>query len=210
MTNSVLRAHEELKTHNSIDIAFSGSTLVSVLIRGDLALCANVGDSRAVIGRYENGNWKTIELSEDQKPDSPGEQARLEAAGGLVQAFKDMNGDDCGPARIWIKGSKPPIPGLAMSRSIGDSVAAQAGVIANPIITEHRITPADKFLILASDGVWEFLSSERVVDIVSAYWTQKNIDSACDHVVRDSVRYWKQEDEVIDDITIIVIYLNVT
>ena len=44
-----------------------------MLIRGDLALCANVGDSRAVVGRYSEGDWKTIELSEDQKPDSPEE-----------------------------------------------------------------------------------------------------------------------------------------
>ena len=58
-----------------------------------------------------------------------------------------------------------------MSRSLGDSVAAQAGVIATPVIKEHRITSEDKFMVLASDGVWEFLSSERVVNIVSAYWT---------------------------------------
>ena len=85
--------HDDLKSHNTIDITFSGSTLTSVLIRGNLALCANVGDSRAVIGRLEEGKWKTIELSQDQKPDNPEEKARLEAAGGLIEAFKDMNNE---------------------------------------------------------------------------------------------------------------------
>jgi serine/threonine protein phosphatase PrpC len=117
--------------------------------------------------------------------------------------------EDIGPARVWVNGSSPMVPGLAMSRSIGDGIAAKVGVIATPEIFEHRLTPNDKFLIIASDGIWEFISNETAVNIVSTYWSQGNIDSACEHLVRDSVRFWKQEDEVIDDITIIIVYLNV-
>ena len=50
-------------------------------------------------------------------------------------------------------------PGLAMARSIGDSIASKIGVIADPVVTEHRLKPEDKFIIIASDGLWEFLSS---------------------------------------------------
>jgi serine/threonine protein phosphatase PrpC len=62
------------------------------------------------------------------------------------------------------------IPGLAMSRSLGDSVAATVGVIPDPDIQEHRLTPDDKFLIIASDGIWELISNEKAVSIVSTYW----------------------------------------
>jgi serine/threonine protein phosphatase PrpC len=65
-----------------------------------------------------------------------------------------------GPARVWLKDQD--IPGLAMSRSFGDEVAASAGTIAHPEIIEWKLTPEDKFLILASDGVWEFIDSEEV------------------------------------------------
>jgi serine/threonine protein phosphatase PrpC len=58
-----------------------------------------------------------------------------------------------------------------MSRSMGDGVAASVGVIAEPEIMEYRLTPEDKFLVLASDGVWEFISNEKCVDIVSCYWS---------------------------------------
>ena len=62
-----------------------------------------------------------------------------------------------GPERVWLKNED--IPGLAMSRSFGDQVAARVGVNAVPEITEMRMTPSDKIIILASDGVWEFLEN---------------------------------------------------
>lgn len=75
-----------------------------MLLRGDLILCANTGDSRAVIGRKTGSKWEAIALSEDQKPDLPTERARIEANGGMVEAFKE-GPLDVGPARVWIKGS---------------------------------------------------------------------------------------------------------
>jgi serine/threonine protein phosphatase PrpC len=42
-----------------------------------------------------------------------------------------------------------------MSRSFGDYVASQVGVIAIPEIIKHTIRPQDKFLVIASDGIWE-------------------------------------------------------
>jgi serine/threonine protein phosphatase PrpC len=49
-----------------------------------------------------------------------------------------------------------------MSRSFGDRVAASVGVIAEPEITEYKFHEEDKFMIIASDGVWEFIESEEV------------------------------------------------
>jgi serine/threonine protein phosphatase PrpC len=69
-----------------------------------------------------------------------------------------------GPPRVWIK--QQDIPGLAMTRSFGDEVASTVGITAMPEITEWQLTPEDKFLILASDGVWEFLESEEVLFIL--------------------------------------------
>ena len=54
--------------------------------------------------------------------------------GGRVEAYKDNFGGDLGPARVWKK--KKDSPGLAMSRSLGDQVAAELGVISEPEILE--------------------------------------------------------------------------
>ncbi len=56
---------------------------------------------------------------------------------------------------MWLKTED--IPGLAMTRSFGDGMAARVGVSAIPELGEIELTPFDKFIVLASDGVWEFL-----------------------------------------------------
>ena len=73
-----------------------------------------------------------------------------------------------GPLRVWHLNEN--IPGLAMSRSFGDGAAAEVGVIADPEILEMNLTEADKFIVIASDGVWEFLTNEEVVNIVMPHY----------------------------------------
>jgi serine/threonine protein phosphatase PrpC len=54
-----------------------------------------------------------------------------------------------------------------MTRSFGDEVAASVGVLAEPEIMECFISQNDKFLVLASDGIWEFIESEEVKNHLS-------------------------------------------
>jgi len=53
-------------------------------------------------------------------------------------------------------------PGLAMSRSLGDKSGREVGVISEPEIFELILKEEDRFIVIASDGVWEFLSNEEV------------------------------------------------
>ena len=102
----------------------------------------------------------STDLSDDQKPDRPDEMARIQRAGGIVEPVFDENGEPAGPARVWYLAQVA--PGLAMARSIGDAVGAMVGVIAEPEITNRALKPEDALCIIASDGLWEFLSSEQV------------------------------------------------
>lgn len=49
-----------------------------------------------------------------------------------------------------------------MSRSFGDYVASTVGVISEPEIIYHKLNQKCGFLVVASDGVWEFLSNEKI------------------------------------------------
>jgi len=71
------------------------------------------------------------------------------------------------------------------------------------------LTEEDKFIVIASDGVWEFIQNEEIVNIVAPFWHANNPEGACEKIVKESVAHWKKEDEVIDDITCIAIFLNV-
>jgi serine/threonine protein phosphatase PrpC len=48
-------------------------------------------------------------------------------------------------------------PGLAMTRSFGDKAGTRAGTNAEPEITYFTINPSNKYILIASDGVWEHI-----------------------------------------------------
>ena len=122
------------------DIEFSGSTCVVVYINDQELYTANIGDSRAIIGTYEAGksNLKckvgvVIEgrdVTRDHKPDEADEAARILSNGGRIESFKGLEGEDIGPLRVWQKDLD--IPGLAMTRALGDGAGKLAGVISIP------------------------------------------------------------------------------
>lgn len=63
-------------------------------------------------------------------------------------------------------------------------------------------------MVIASDGVWEFLSNEDVISMVSPFYLRNDPEGACEKLLKESTAAWKREDDVIDDITAIVVFLN--
>jgi serine/threonine protein phosphatase PrpC len=61
-----------------------------------------------------------------------------------------------------------------MSRSIGDFIAHSVGVSTDPEVMRFELKPDDKFIIIASDGVWEFLSNEDVAKIVWPFFLKNS------------------------------------
>ena len=184
---------------SNFDANFSGTTCVMVFQVGDKIICANVGDSRAIMIK----NDKIIPLSIDQKPNDPEEEKRIIQHGGEVSQYEE-DGEKSGPFRVWKKGEV--YPGIAMSRSIGDLFASTLGVIPEPVFIEENIDSDTNFIIVASDGVWEFLSNERVKDIVMPFYKKNDPDGACKALIKESTEWWNKEDIVVDDITVIAVF----
>jgi len=193
-------AERDIEKNSDIDANFSGTTCVMVLQVGEKILCANVGDSRAIMVKENN---VIIPLSIDQKPDDPEERKRIEENGGEISQYEE-DGEKSGPFRVWKKGEV--YPGIAMSRSIGDFIATTLGVVPVPKFIEEKIDKDTKFIVLASDGVWEFLSNEKVAEIVLPYYKKNDPDGACKALIKKSTEWWNQEDIVVDDITAIVVF----
>jgi len=57
-----------------------------------------------------------------------------------------------------------------MSRSLGDLVAAKLGVTCDPEVLVHPLTNHDKFIIIASDGVWEFMDNDQVASMCLPFY----------------------------------------
>ena len=64
-------------------------------------------------------------------------------------------------------------------------------------------------MIIASDGVWEFLSNQDVLDIISEYKDRSDIEGACDQLMRESLRNWGEEEaDCVDDITFVLVFFE--
>lgn len=86
-----------------------------------------------------------------------------------------------------------------MSRSLGDFCAHSIGGISEPgkqvtykEIFEYEINQNSKFLVIASDGVWEFLSDLQVVELIFPYYKKNDIVGACEKVIDEATKCWKK------------------
>lgn len=87
-------------------------------------------------------------------------------------------------------------------RSLGDAVAHTAGVISTPEFTERELNAeTDKFLVIATDGLWEFVSNQETVDMADTFDTPSE---AVESLVKEASLRWMREEQVIDDTTVIV------
>lgn len=148
----------------------SGCTAVVCLLHGRELFVANAGDSRCVVSR----SGRAIEMSLDHKPEDEGEATRIVNAGGRVTLDGRVNG------------------GLNLSRALGDhayktnlELPAEAQMIsALPDVKKLLLTPEDEFMILACDGIWNYMSSEEVVDFVRLKLKDENrkLSQICEDV----------------------------
>ena len=204
--NSFKQINKNILLEKQIDSSLSGSTCVSLIYTPKKVFCINLGDSRCIVGRFDGENWTSKDLSVDHKPDSEIEKERIIQNGGIVRQSKDEDGEFIGPQRVWRQDAE--IPGLAMSRSFGDEIAHQVGVICEPEMVEYELNEEDKFLILASDGIWQFISSQECVDIVKDYYISESYKGALKHLYKESCQRWIDEEESIDDMTLIIVFFK--
>ena len=132
---------EEVKSLNAPD---SGSTASIAYIErknGKRFLhCACIGDSRCILIR-KNAD-KAIRLSVDDRVENPDEHKRIIKQGGII-----FNGRVYGT--------------LMLSRCFGDWGIKEYGVIVNPHVATVELKDDDLYLIMATDGVWDYLNDDE-------------------------------------------------
>ena len=169
--NSFNKIDEELKFYDS---EYTGSTATLVLIQDNKIYCANVGDSRAYI-IYDNYIKK---ITVDHKCSVPEEAERIIKAGGKITKNR-------------VQGQ------LVLSRSLGDLYVKKYGVINLPDISTNTIDYNIKYVVIASDGIWDVVDEKTVLNMSKM---KKNADDFCKDLVKLAI-----EKESKDNISCIVI-----
>jgi len=152
----------------------SGSTAVCAIITPSHILCANVGDSRCVLGK--NDGYVVI-MSEDHKPSLEEEKERIVAAEGFVYMDR-VNGE------------------LAMSRALGDfqyksndslSLDRQQ-VIAYPDISIHERSSNDRLLLIACDGIWDVIENDEAISFLNDIILKEKVEESSEKMAESLIR----------------------
>ncbi|XP_009766317.1 putative protein phosphatase 2C 1 [Nicotiana tabacum] len=193
---------KELRSQPNLDCFCSGSTAVTLIKQGSNLYMGYIGDSRAILAsKDENDSMVAVQLTVDLKPDLPREAERIKQCKGRVFALQD----EPEVHRVWLPYDNA--PGLAMARAFGDFCVKEYGVISMPEFSHRVLTERDQFIVLASDGVWDVLSNEEVVDIVSSAPTRS---SAARILVDSAAREWKTKypTSKMDDCAVVCLFLD--
>ncbi|XP_045828708.1 probable protein phosphatase 2C 52 [Trifolium pratense] len=170
--------------------------------QGSNLFMGNIGDSRAIMGSKDsNDSMVAIQLTVDLKPDLPREAESIKKCKGRVFALED----EPEVPKVWLPYDDA--PGLAMARAFGDFCLKEYGVISIPEFTHRLLTDKDQFIVLASDGIWDVLSNEEVVEIVSS---APNRSSAARVIVESAAREWKHKypTSKMDDCAVLCLFLD--
>ncbi|XP_077995888.1 protein phosphatase 1D-like [Glandiceps talaboti] len=204
----------------------AGTTVSIVIIRGTRMYIAHVGDSGVVMGVKEPCRERTqaFPLTYDHKPESPMERKRIEKLGGRVVnksgvqrvVWKRPKLNHSGPIRRSTQIDY--IPFLAVARSLGDLWSydfyeGEYMVSPEPDISVHRLDPdVHKFLVLASDGLWNMVSPQEAVDFVEQCEQEKAEKSWLGHVshrlVTRALDKWRARLMRADNTSVIVIFTD--
>lgn len=207
------------------DTRVSGTTMTCCILREKELHVGWVGDSRAVIAsRGKDGELISTDLTKDHKPEDPTERKRIQRMGGEVKKFilGGADDDDSIPYRVFVLGTM--VPGLAMSRSIGDTMATDVGAVPKPDVVTRVLAPNDTFIIMASDGLWEVFDGQEACEWVSEYVKEnREADgslpghgddpqntSVCVAIANEAQRRWVVNFEakcIVDDTSVVVAYL---
>mmetsp|Transcript_157645 Transcript_157645/g.382743 ORF Transcript_157645/g.382743 Transcript_157645/m.382743 type:complete len:404 (+) Transcript_157645:44-1255(+) len=182
------------------------STTATIVIHDRVAnklTVAHIGPCEtALVSRTEANKRQAIRLTTDHKPEVKEERARIEASGGRVVY------DGYAHHHVYAKEGR--YPGLNMSRCFGDLLGHRdCGIISEPEVSFYTITDNDDFLLIASDGVMEFMAPQEVVDRMPGS-REHSLQECCDKLAKEAWDRWIHEETgtFVDDITVIVAYLG--
>ena len=136
---------------------YVGCTACVSLITKTEIYVANAGDSRCVLCK----GGIALNMSEDHKPNSTGERARIERAEGYVEDNR-VNGV------------------INLSRSLGDLdyklnkklKQEEQMITAFPDVRAEKLANDTDFLLIACDGIWDCMTSQQAVDFVKEHLVQ--------------------------------------
>ena len=186
---------------------------------------SHLGDLRCICGSYRDNRWKatpwtwehtlSARLDERQRIRTQYPQSRIlswdqmegleeicniENDHGIFESQEKIPHD---PLCLW--SPQGDYPGTHWTRTLGDSMAHELGVICEPETSQHTLTPQDQFLVLASDSIFQYLTNQSVIDILSKF---DNLVEACRCVIIEAYELYQQFENTSPEFSIMAIRME--
>ena len=191
----ISECNNSLVNNSDYQCNLSGSTCLLIFIIENNLICANIGNSRAILLE----KTELLQLSIDQTLSDPEEIKRILQKGGKVKQInkkiilENANNND-----------------FEISRSIGDKKLKNIGIIYEPVITEYTLNRKSRFIIMGTQGLWNALSNEKAAIQVNKSIKLNNPLDSCRLLVKKAKEILNKASSHIDDITVITIILEET
>lgn len=188
------------------DKSGSTATVLCLDIQRKKVILANVGDSEAYLIRR---NISYIPLTKVRKPNDEDEQARINAAGGIVRLGRGRSYSHGQVIKIHRMAEPSTFSGgVMMSRAFGDPGYKKYGMTATPDCNEYELTCEDAYIVLASDGIWSMLSPQDIANELCAVENAKfSLQAMPQLFVAQAGSNWTER-RCSDDITIFILDLR--
>lgn len=208
LTHAFKEAEAELEAFavemgKDLDLCGSTATVALIPKSRDAVWVATVGDSRAILLDQR----RVLHETSDHKATRKDEAERIKSAGGRVINTEYDDGTE--DSRITPKDLVS--PQIAISRSMGDLIFKDSGVTAEPeIVHWSSFSNHETYLVICSDGVWEFLSSEDVQNFLrDSLANTSSAPEVANGLLHLAQKTWKQHEAFYcDDITVVLASLR--
>ena len=175
------------KLENAPLFELSGSTAtIALIIDNKVCYLINLGDNCAIIGKKENEKNNSIQLAKVHDVSQNKEELeRIKKLGGEVKCYKNST-----IMRIFKK-DDPCYPGLCVSRTLGDLFSHDL-ISDEPEVNVHTLEKEDDFIILGTDAIWQYMSSQEIVDFIYKIINEKNEQNKniAEYVVEECKQNW--------------------
>jgi len=217
----------ELEMGMRPDLVSIGSSVLAMLLHGTDLYIMNLGDSRAVLGT-EMDTIRAVQLTEIHSLQNQSERHRLiddhpldpnPIVGGRVKGILQLT-RAIGVGYLKKKEMNDKLMGILKVRNLCDPPYTYT----EPFTTCHMVSESDLFVVLGSDGLFDFLPNQEVVELVYRFIKSNPDGDPAKHLIekilpRAAENACLSTEELmnvplgdrrkfIDDVTVIVIILG--
>lgn len=210
------KVQKNLISCSSVETKLSGTTATVLILNESRGIIANAGDSFCAVGAVPRGStsnsgYEVVLRTIDHTPfledeaqriwKSNGEICTIEQKEGLESLHTDWRNGDT--PRVWNVGMN--LPGVAFTRSLGDEIAHKIGVTSCPETTIFELPNSKCAIVIGSDGISRYISEKDCMRMLNDF---DDPEKASKELVSIATQRWAENGDYIDDITVIVIFLE--